>query len=280
VPAELDDLLGLQRRFLAALGEPVFGDSRERTDLPPRAGEVSAAFAATAADLLTPSPTLAPVERLELYHRQYWYRLLDSIADDFPALRAILGADAFGRLVEAYLEAHPPRSFTLLRLGAGLADFVCTGAVDLAWPVHAEDMARLEYALCAAFEAGDAAPVPASELATARLRLPPHVHLLACRTPVDTLWRRVDDGASPGRLGAPSAKPSRFVAVYRDDLVLRIERLPRAAHVMLTAIAETGSLDAAMDRVAAAKVLPRQGGEQKVSAWFATWIARGWLCAA
>ena len=82
MPAERN-LLGLQRRLLAALQEPIFGDSRSRSELPDRAGAVSEAFIQTANDLIAPSPTLQPVERLELYHRQYWYRLLDSIAEDF-----------------------------------------------------------------------------------------------------------------------------------------------------------------------------------------------------
>jgi hypothetical protein len=58
-----------------------------------------------------------PEERLELYHRQYWYRLLDSIEEDFPALRLLLGRAPFWRLVEEYLLAAPPTSFTLRHLG-------------------------------------------------------------------------------------------------------------------------------------------------------------------
>ena len=56
-----------------------------------RRGEPSASFVATATRHLSPSATLDPVERLDLYHRQYWYRVLDSLQEDFPALEHLLG---------------------------------------------------------------------------------------------------------------------------------------------------------------------------------------------
>jgi hypothetical protein len=143
-------LLGLQRRFMAALTEPIYGDSRERSQLPPRPGDVSEAFAETATTLITPSPTLQPVERLELYHRQYWYRLLDSLAEDFPALKALLGKEAFWHLIEAYLESAPPSSFTLRHLGSGLADFVRKCPARTAHPVHAYAAAALAVVMATA----------------------------------------------------------------------------------------------------------------------------------
>jgi len=48
-------------------------------------------------------------------------------------------------------------------------------------------MARLEYALRAAFEAGESPAIAASELAFASIALQPHVHLLALRTDVPYL---------------------------------------------------------------------------------------------
>jgi hypothetical protein len=274
------ELLELQRRFMTALREPIYGDSRERSELPVRSGEVSSTFVATAEALIAPSATLEPTERLELYHRQYWYRLLDSIAEDFPALRLLLGDEEFWRLIEAYLEEVPSRSFTLRHLGRSLADFVVAHPALVAHPAHAEDLARLEYAVCAAFEAAEHAPVRAEELSRARLRLQPHLQLLAVRTPADTLWRRADEERALGRLGPPAEQPRRFVAVYREGLTLRVERLPRAAYAILLALAETGSLELAMERVAGTRLLRRRREASRVAEWFTTWVSRGWLVTA
>lgn len=141
------NLLSLQRRFMTALREPIFGDSRARSALPDRTGAVSAKFIETAEELITPSVSMNSMERLELYHRQYWHCLLDSMAEDFPALRQLLGDATFWQLIEAYLEATPPRSFTLRHLGADLAEFVASHPWLVPHPAHAEDLAHLEYVL-------------------------------------------------------------------------------------------------------------------------------------
>lgn len=271
------DLLHIQRRFMSALREPIFGDSRARSELPPRDGDVSADFVRTADELITPSATLAPVERLELYHRQYWYRLLDSIAEDFPGLRRLLGDEPFWRLLEIYLETEPPRSFTLRHLGAGLAAFILRRPELAAHPVHAEELARLEYALCQAFEAGERDPVPPGEVGRARLALQPHVRLLELRTAADTFWRRANEGRATGRVPPATPRASRFIVVSREAHALRVERLPKAAFAILRAIAETRSLDLAIGRVAATRGLLRRRDAARVSEWFRTWVGRGWL---
>ena len=67
---------------------------------------------AVAASFIAPNSQLTPFERLEIYNRQYWYRVLDALAEDFPVLRAVVGGRAFEQLSIAYLTAHPSRSFS------------------------------------------------------------------------------------------------------------------------------------------------------------------------
>ncbi|MBK9033871.1 MAG: putative DNA-binding domain-containing protein [Myxococcales bacterium] len=296
-------LRALQRQFLAALARPLTGASRARTALPPddevtsgvsaiarpsaRAGrartglpiddEVASAFAAVARALVTPSATLAAPARLELYHRQYWFRLLDALADDFPAVAWLLGPTAFAALCERYLRARPPATHTLADLGAGLARFVAATPAATSSPHHVTELAALEYAWCHAFTAGAGAAVAPAALATTPLALAPHLTLIAARTSVDRLWLRARAGAAPGRPGAVAASPRRFVAVFRDGLARDVERLHPAAHALLASIAATGALPAALE--AAAPRLPARRGAAMVGAWFQTWTARGWLVA-
>src|SRR5271156_3979582 len=65
-----------------------------------------------AAEFITSNSRLTSLERLEIYSRSYWYRTLDSLYDDFPGLRAVLGQQAFHRSSRAYLAECPSRSFT------------------------------------------------------------------------------------------------------------------------------------------------------------------------
>ncbi|MFM2082975.1 MAG: hypothetical protein RL380_1666 [Verrucomicrobiota bacterium] len=271
-------LLTLQREFMRALREPLHGDSRRPTPLPRRAGKNSPSFSRTARQWLTPSATLTPHERLELYHRQYWYRLLDSLAEDFPALREWLGERRFWRLIEAYLSATPSRSYTLRHLGQGLEKFLKQQpALAGAHPPTAADLARLEYAVCENFEAAEHEPVPVARLATARLALQPHLCLLPLSTAADELWRRQLPGKKiirPAR--SLAANTRRYVAVFRAASGTRVVRIAPGAVRLLRAIARTGSLARAFKT---ARLGSDAATLAQVQSWFQDWCSHGWLCA-
>ncbi|MFM2294346.1 MAG: hypothetical protein RLZZ350_759 [Verrucomicrobiota bacterium] len=294
-------LLTLQRDFMRALREPIVGGSRVPTPLARRSGKTSAGFGRVAKNWITPSAKLKPVERLELYHRQYWYRLLDSIAEDFPALRRLLGERRFWRLIEAYLAATPSRSYTLRHLGGKLSAFLKKNpALAGSHPFHAVELAALEYAVCENFEAAERAPVAADELATAKLALQPHLRLFQFRTPADELWHcHVLEKTIPKKLLTPvvaavsrrkplhdarksqrglssTTTPKTAVAVFRLHFGTRVERLDPRAFALLNAVTQTGSLEKAfrhaqLDRDAATLA--------QVQSWFQLWTERGWLCA-
>src|SRR5277367_1821726 len=75
------------------------------------------------AEFIKPNNRLTSFERIEIYNRQYWFRLIDSFYDDFPGLRAILGRLKFNKLATEYLTAHPSTSFTMRNLGRHLSEF-------------------------------------------------------------------------------------------------------------------------------------------------------------
>jgi len=273
-----EPLLELQRQFLGELFHPLWGESRRKTALPDEGGKPPACFAATAKRLLTPSPTLIPEERLELYHRQYWFRLLDSLAEDFPALRWLLGDEAFWRLIEDYLVAHPPTSFTLRHLGGDLADHIARHATPLPHAIHAEDLARVEYALCLALELGDRPALAPEKLATDHLELPPYLQFIAVRTPAEILHARALRGVVCHHLPAPKPNASRIVAVYRQHEEATLRRVPAPEHALLAAIDRTHSLEAAMDHVLSLPIALRPKDQPKIQAWFCRWFELGWIC--
>jgi hypothetical protein len=263
--------------MLAALREPIVGDSRSRSELPARDLTLSKEFERTARDYIAPSATLRPDERLELYHRQYWYRLLDSLVEDFPALRAFLGPDRFWRLLEDYLLAEPPRTPSLRHLGAGLAAFIGTRVDGSALTVHAQELAQIEYTLCALVEAGEGPAILPQTLQDARIALQPFVRLLALRSNADTLWRRGSTGKGSGQPSPVTPAVSRWIALDRKAGMLRIRRLPRAAYELLHALDACHTLDLALDRVLAMPGVLRRRDASNVERWFATWIGDGWL---
>lgn len=116
--------------------------------------------------VVAPSARLEPRERLAIYARMYWGRILEVLRDDFARTADAVGEETFVRLARAYLSAHPSRHPSIARVGEAFADFLA-GAPGL--PPFAADLARLEWARLECFTA------PAGEvLRLAELRaLPP-----------------------------------------------------------------------------------------------------------
>ena len=78
----------LQREMAAAIMQPLTPDEDMRPIAPD--GRPMSEVAAT---FIAPNSQLSAFERLEIYNRQYWYRVLSALAEDFPALRAVVGSD-------------------------------------------------------------------------------------------------------------------------------------------------------------------------------------------
>ncbi len=108
------DLQTLQQRMANAVMRPL---TRNETMQKRSAGKSVATEADT---FIKPNDRLSSFERLEIYNRQYWFRLFSSFEEDFPGLKSIVGTRRFEKLMRAYLEAHPSRSFTLRNLGRSL----------------------------------------------------------------------------------------------------------------------------------------------------------------
>ena len=92
----------LQREMAAAIMRPLTADE----EMQPKAPD-GRAMSAVAESFIAPNSRLTAFERLEIYNRQYWFRVLDALAEDFPALRAVVGGRAFEKLSIQYLTAHP-----------------------------------------------------------------------------------------------------------------------------------------------------------------------------
>ena len=79
-------LLNLQRRMARAVMTPLTSSERMRTVAPD-----GRSMRAVANQIIKPNDRLTSFERLEIYNRQYWFRVLSAFAEDFPGLRAVLG---------------------------------------------------------------------------------------------------------------------------------------------------------------------------------------------
>ncbi|OYV06270.1 MAG: hypothetical protein CFE26_07210 [Verrucomicrobiales bacterium VVV1] len=258
----------LQREFFSVLQLPLRGASRRATDLPPSEDPHSTEFFDVADRIIKPGPSMSSAERLELYHRQYWYRLLDSIAEDFPLLIRVMGAGRFWALIEDYLLACPSTSFTLRHLGERLPGFL------QAWESATEcerawfcSIARLEYARMEVFERSEYRPILPSELATEELILQPHVVRLSLPAPADECeeWEGFEAVEVP-------EQPT-LLAVWRTaERLPQHVRLSPIENVLLDRLAAGGTLDSIFS-----EPVEPEPSDQEVATWFAGWQDRGWI---
>jgi hypothetical protein len=185
------NLSEIQRRMFEAMVTPLTSDEliSDRT----AAGE---SMAEVVDEIIKPNDRLTGVERLEIYSRSYWFRLISSFNEDFVGLRAVVGDKRFDALAEAYLAEKPSRSFTLRNLGSRLEDWL---RANPTWTHPHErlalDMVRLEWVDTESFDAADDPPLALDAVQKLgmdpTLRLQPHIRLLDVMYPVDDLLLQI-----------------------------------------------------------------------------------------
>lgn len=258
-----------QREFFSALQMPLRGRSRASTELPPVDEGHSPEFLAKAEELLKHGANLSPAESLELYHRQYWFRLLDSIAEDFPILQKMAGDDTFWALMEAYLLDCPSSSFTLRHLGSRLADFTTSwDGLDEIKRRWFSALARLEYARMEIYEAAEWETVAPDQFATAVLGLQPHVILLDLPVPADLCedWENF----------APIDETPVHLAVWRGESGGATHcRIDPVEFELLARLRQGGTLASLF-----AAPTDREPTPEEVSEWFSHWQLRHWIALA
>lgn len=74
--------------------------------------------------LIKPNELLTAKERLELYARQYWWRTLQSLEDDFKGVQALLGTERFNEIITDYINSCGSSSFTLRHLGRKFPEYI------------------------------------------------------------------------------------------------------------------------------------------------------------
>src|ERR1700722_7240503 len=112
-------LLSLQRRMARAVMTPLTRSERMRSVAPD-----GRSMRTVASQIIKSNDRLTSFERLEIYNRQYWFRVLSAFAEDFPGLRAVLGGRSFDAVAKAYLMDCPSQSFTLRNLGSRLVGWL------------------------------------------------------------------------------------------------------------------------------------------------------------
>jgi hypothetical protein len=288
------NLESIQRAMAAAVMQPLTADD----DMQSHAAD-GRAMADVAASFIAPNSRLNAFERLEIYNRQYWYRVLSGLAEDFVALRAVLGSRKFAELSVAYLAEHPSRSFTMRNIGSQLPAWLAAHP-EFALRRHslAVDIAKIEWGFVVAFDSAERTPLTLAQIAaldgSSRLALQPHIELMELNYPAEELVLELhqrekrqasEAGVDSGEEEMPPAKLPRlrrkltWLAAHRVELSVYYLRMEREAYLILNAFRQGQTIAEAIEAGFAGSRIPAGRHAARLQNWFKQWAELGWICA-
>jgi hypothetical protein len=203
--------------------------------------------------------------RFAIYAGGYRSRLVETMREDYPALRLLVGDTVFDLFAAGYIAARPPRHFSLYDYGAGFADHLdATRPKEGGGPLGAlpAEVARLERARSEVQRAeglerrmnpplmADAAMLPGL-----RLKLPDSVRLL--RLGYDLL-PLIDAADRVGKAVVPEPRES-LIAVARSNYRVRVHALEPWHLAWLEAVGAKGA-EVHEAAATAARASGRDGG--------------------
>ena len=259
----------------------------------PEAQQLVPISADTVEQMIKPSKALTSLERLDIYNRAYYARLLDCLREEFSVLTRALGEDLFTSFALGYLQEHPSRSYTLGMLGAEFPAYLertqpeTSGddSHDARWQKFIINLARLERAIHEVFDGPGVeneqlldrdqllAIVPA-DWPKARIECVPCLRLLSLSHPLNdyfTAMRQHDD--TP----VPEPKQSWLALCRRKFLVYRYD-ISAAQYALLSAL-QTGEMvgDAVQQSAEFFDTADLPKISNALQSWFREWTAAGFF---
>ena len=287
-------LLELQQRMMKVVMRPLTSSNRIAPKTPD--GRL---MRVEVSEFIKPNDCLTAIERLEIYNRSYWFRVIESLHDDFPGLRAVLGKRAFDRLSRAYLANCPSQSFTLRNLGSRLEGWLRRNPRYAGnRQALALDMVRLEWAHIEAFDSAAEKVLGPEDLLELgpnfRATLQPYIRLLVLDYPVDEFRFQVnlataEHGAASNAVRKqkhrnPTWRVTRlkreriYLAVHRVDFAVYYRRIAAEEYGLLNALREGQPFGRAIQTGFKNSPVSSDHRASMLEKCFASWAELGWLC--
>ena len=219
--------------------------------------------------------------RLDVYARMYRARLVDVLREDYSRVALLLGDERFAAAAGEYIAAHPSTHPSLRWFGRDFASFLDEMAPTDVSPYTA-DLARLEWARLAVFDAPDAAPldmdalraIPIEAWTDLRFRLVPAVAMLRVDWPVHRIWNALQAQATAS---AEWQAEETWLRVWRQDATVYQATMDEIERTALPYV-QRGD-DFALLCGGVAGVVPPEEAAGTAAALVVRWIADGILLA-
>lgn len=172
---------------------------------------------------------LSPSERLDIYANMYFFRILAVLKKDYAALAIFLGKRDFHNLITLYLQAYPPRHYSIRYAGEHLPKFL-RNSKHYKKRTYLAELAELELAILTAFDAPKVNPIvlsdwhnlPQEKWPKIKFAFIPGTQILKTNYDIKR-WR--EGLLSKNQLKGPPQKVKNYLVVWRKDLQVFIRQI-------------------------------------------------------
>lgn len=166
------------------------------------------------------------LERFNVYRNNFIVLNGDALTDMYPAIKQLVGDEAFRMLATAYVRSFPPTDRALLLYGEAFPGFL-EQIPELSGAPYLADVARIEFAWTAAYHAEDAsrldevqiANMPADSMEDLHLRPHPSIHFISSNYPAYRIWMANQDEPSNDDVISLDEGASHIVVIRPDTEV-------------------------------------------------------------
>lgn len=239
---------------------------------------------------ISPSPTLQPWQRIEVYNQQYWWRLLSVMHDLYPLVTRLFGYQDFNESIAVpYLNLLPSNHWSIDCIGNRLPAWIQSNYEgddkELVTDAVAIDFAYVDSFLKAENPPIDISHYGEKELAQLihkRIFLQPHIHLFALN--YDLFQFRDEMVAQEPEYWVENdfphlPKEKRYYSiVYRNkhgDVLW--DTLSSAEFHVLWKFQEGCTIEDACDWLERQDAAMSDEAAAHIHFWFQEWTMRGWL---
>lgn len=220
-------------------------------------------------------PALA---QLGVYRNAYRFRLFDSVAEDYPVLRRVLGDALFDACLHQFIEAITPAHYNIARYSEEFPAYVGQFYPDQHF---AHEVAQLENVLTQLADAPETVALQPADLAhltpelLMQMVLAPRaaLRLVAFTYPVNAYYTQVMEDQD---VAVPTSAASKLAVFRHEDVVWRME-LEAAEYALLEQLFAGLPVGQALAVIEQQSLMPAEELAEKLSEWFARWMRNGLL---
>lgn len=243
-----------------------------------------------AAQYITPSPTLRPHQRLQIYNQQYWWRLLNVLQTNFPLLVRLFGIQSFNDTIAVpFLSKYIPDHWSLNNLGARLPQWIQEDYQGKDKQL-VYDAAYLDWIFAVSFLTTQYPPLDLNLLSqqdpdtllTVPFCLQPHLFLLKwdydLLTFRDLVINEGEDHWIDHDFPALNKEKTYYFAIFRNVKTnLAWKDLKQNEYLLLQQFGKGISIEEACDWISELEPEKQQEMTSHLQQWMQEWTRLGWL---